>query len=114
VLCALLLLLLLLQLVIGDSPLNLALQSMNISGTFQMGTAACPIKSLVNVFIPGGTSTFGIFAMRDASFDVHGAFTVSTTPCCGQLTGSGNSSNNSWLLDMAGCANCAVVLVQKA
>jgi hypothetical protein len=88
------LLLLLLQLVIGDSPLNLNLQSMNISGTFQMGTAACPIKSLVNVFIPGGTSTFGIFAMSSASFDVHGSFTVCTNSTVVSSTRSNNSNNS--------------------
>lgn len=65
------------QLVIGDSPLNLNLQKMNISGTFQMGTPTCPSQSLMNVFIPGGDSAFGIFAMRSASYDVHAAFTVS-------------------------------------
>jgi hypothetical protein len=65
--------------VIGDSPLNLNLQKINVSGTFQMGTPTCPIQSLMNVFIPGGDSTFGIFAMRNASYDVHGAFTVSAT-----------------------------------
>jgi hypothetical protein len=42
-----------------------------------MGTPTCPIQSLMNVFIPGGDSTFGIFAMRNASYDVHAAFTVS-------------------------------------
>lgn len=64
------------QLVIGDSPLNLKLQKMNISGTFQMGTPTCPIQSLMNVFIPGGDSNFGVFVMRNASYDVHAAFTV--------------------------------------
>ena len=65
------------QLVIGDSPLNLNLRVWNVSGTFQMGTAACPIASLINVFIPGGNSTWGIYALRSASYDVHAKFTVS-------------------------------------
>lgn len=66
----------LLQLVVGDSPLNLNLQVMNVNGTFQMGTADCPITSLINVFIPGGNSTFGIYALRPSSYDVHASFTV--------------------------------------
>lgn len=67
----------LLQLVVGDSPLNLNLQVMYVNGTFRMGTADCPISSLINVFIPGGNSTFGIYALRPSNYDVHASFTVS-------------------------------------
>jgi hypothetical protein len=74
-----------LQLVIGDSPLNLNLQFMNVSGTFQMGTPACPIQSLMNVFIPGGNSALGITVTAAAKYDVHAAFTVSGFTLAGLL-----------------------------
>lgn len=63
---------LLLQLVVGDSPLNLNLMKLvNVSGTFQMGTPSCPIQSLINIYIPGGDPTTGVFVMPGAKYDVH-------------------------------------------
>lgn len=75
-----------LQLVIGDSPLRLNLLTLNVSGTFQMGQPTCPIQSLITVFVPGGNSNLGVFALSGATFDIHGFVAVSEgVQICPQL-----------------------------
>lgn len=79
----------------GDSPLSLNLAfKMNVSGTFQMGTAAAPISSPISVYIPGGNSAAGIFVTRGAKYDVHGVTQVGWVGglvggwvCCHRLAG---------------------------
>lgn len=97
--CALRSAFVLLQLVIGDSPLNLNLQFMNVTGTFQMGTPSCPIQSLMNVFIPGGNSAWGITVTASGKYDVHAAFTVSAR---------GTSAPGVCLADGSWSRGCAV------
>lgn len=86
----------LLQLVIGDSPLNFNLQFMNVAGTFQMGTPSCPIQSLMNVFIPGGNPAWGITVQASGKYDVHAAFTVSARGTSAQGVCLADGSCSSW------------------
>lgn len=76
--------LLCIQLVIGDSPLTLNLKNLVVSGTFQLGTSQCPVKSQITVNIPGGDETYGIDVLQGATYDVS-AYT--------QVLGSGGGCN---------------------
>lgn len=67
------------QLVVGDSPLQLNFQHMTVNGTFRMGTPGCPINSRITITVPGGDETRGIdVGGRNASYDVHGLMWVSS------------------------------------
>jgi len=66
-----------LQLIIGNSQLALNLEQLLVNGTFQMGTAACPITEPITVTVPGGNETFGVDVGREGSYDVHGLVKVS-------------------------------------
>lgn len=60
----------------GDSALALRFQRMVVSGTFVMGSAACPIREAVTVTVPGGDASYGIEVARGATYDVHGTVQV--------------------------------------
>lgn len=59
-------------LIVADSAVTIVTQLLNVSGTFQMGTATCMIKSPITLFMPGGTEGVGIFVQPGATYDVHG------------------------------------------
>eukprot|EP00775_Hariotina_reticulata_P006839 gene6839-7057_t len=59
-------------LIIGDSPLKLSFANMRVTGTFQMGTPDCPLRSGISVTVPGGEELYGIDVDKGAKYDVHG------------------------------------------
>lgn len=65
-----------LQLIIGNSQLALNFEQLLVNGTFQMGTAACPITEPITVTVPGGNEVFGVDVGREGSYDVHGLVKV--------------------------------------
>ncbi len=66
------------QLIVADQPLALNLATtMDVYGTFMMGSPSCPIQSRITVTVPGGNATYGVDVWPGAQYDVHGVVEVS-------------------------------------
>eukprot|EP00775_Hariotina_reticulata_P007671 gene7671-7873_t len=59
-------------LAIADSPLMLQFSALLVMGTFEMGSASCPVQSGIQITVPGGAESNGIDVMETGRFDVHG------------------------------------------
>ncbi len=69
------------QLIVADQPLALNLATtMDVYGTFMMGSPSCPIQSRITVTIPGGNATYGVDVWPGGQYDVHGVVQVGARP----------------------------------